>query len=637
MKKLIVLTILILSGIVYAVDTKVSDLTRMTTPDVNDIFYIVDDPCGTPLSQKIRWSSIFTGWAGSTDVTILGTIGTGVWNGTDIDISDYTNLTVVDLLTLTGDSIDANTATPANGDTKHLSTGDQIYDFVIGLGYLTANQTITLSGDVTGSGTTAITTNIANNTVGPDELVATAVTAGSYTNTNLTVDADGRITLAANGTGGSGDMTKAVYDVLNNGFVDGNDTIYAASWNGNINAPSMNAVYDKIQTLGGSGDMTKAVYDTDDSNIVDKAETVDDGNNITTAEQVRLAFDSRGIWDANHYILMNLWTTGGDPLYEHYDISVYFSGHTHFDASTKWGSQTFTPAISHVITSVKLRLRNYAGSMGNVTVSIRTVDANNQPTGSDLCSGTINGDTITTLQWGAWYEITQNTGTYLTASTMYAIVLQHSGSGNLGWYNDYTQPTYTGGNKETSDDSGSTWTADTGEDYLFYEYGYVPTDPNNPTDPNDPNATILVGFRIPVIEDTLTASSFVCTDANGKLISDTNNYQSTTATKSRSFVIKNITTAEDFWFWQTDAAITLTKVTAKCDSGTNVICQLQEYDNNAANPADVNAGDWTVTTSMFSATSFTNATFDANDCVGFKTTSVSGTVNNFTLTFWYHQ
>lgn len=57
------------------------------------------------------------------------------------------------------------------------------------------------------------------------------------------------------GAGGSGDMTKAVYDVSADGFVDGNDVAYAASWNGDVNAPSMNAVYDKIQTLGGGGDL----------------------------------------------------------------------------------------------------------------------------------------------------------------------------------------------------------------------------------------------------------------------------------------------------------------------------------------------------------------------------------------------
>lgn len=58
--------------------------------------------------------------------------------------------------------------------------------------YLTSNQTITLSGDLTGSGSTAITTTLANS----------GVTAGSYTAANITVDAKGRITAASNGSSG---------------------------------------------------------------------------------------------------------------------------------------------------------------------------------------------------------------------------------------------------------------------------------------------------------------------------------------------------------------------------------------------------------------------------------------------------
>lgn len=55
--------------------------------------------------------------------------------------------------------------------------------------YLTTNQTITLSGDVTGSGSTAITTTLANS----------GVTAGTY-NGSYTVNAKGLITSASNTT-----------------------------------------------------------------------------------------------------------------------------------------------------------------------------------------------------------------------------------------------------------------------------------------------------------------------------------------------------------------------------------------------------------------------------------------------------
>lgn len=117
----------------------------------------------------------------------------------------------------------------------------------------------------------------------------------------------------------------------------------------------------------------------------------------------------------------------------------------------------------------------------------------------------------------------------------------------------------------------------------------------------------------------------------------TNTVSLATKIKTRSFVIGSPATGSDFVFWQPKYGIVITAVSAICSGGTNVVGQLQEYNSTAGSPADVDSADWTITTSEYTDSSFTNATIDAGDWVGWKTTSVSATVNFLSVTFEYYE
>jgi hypothetical protein len=156
-------------------------------------------------------------------------------------------------------------------------------------------------------------------------------------------------------------------------------------------------------------------------------------------------------------------------MYEYYNTGD--DNHVWLYGST-WVAQTFTPSVAHTITSVKLKLFR-VGSPGTVTVSIRATSGG-QPTGSNLCSGTTSGDTLTTSAPGEWREITLGSGYGLSAGTTYAIVVRATsgdGSNYVWWRVDGSSPTYGGGMYLLSSDSGSSWTSGASYDLMFEEWG----------------------------------------------------------------------------------------------------------------------------------------------------------------------
>lgn len=136
-----------------------------------------------------------------------------------------------------------------------------------------------------------------------------------------------------------------------------------------------------------------------------------------------------------------------------------------------WWCQSFTPVVAHKKNSVKFKMWRL-GLPGNITVEIKAADASHFPTGPVLCSGIFDGDTLTTVSPGKWYEITLGAGADLNEGVEYTAELKATTGGvaDLVKLRGNSAGVYLGGGASYTLNSGVTWTPQAGYDIYFIEY-----------------------------------------------------------------------------------------------------------------------------------------------------------------------
>lgn len=250
-------------------------------------------------------------------------------------------------------------------------------------------------------------------------------------------------------------------------------------------AKDTNGVYVDVTALTGVAAETLAGNYTYDTTIAQYEALYWNGNQrlgLTDADAVNTAFlfagvanaagvsgDSKQVILPGPVVTVPAFTLSDRQNCRLWDGQTQSSSNTTSDAlsaSTAWRTETFTPGTNEDnVSTITLNLTKSGSPTGNATVRIRATSGG-LPTGADLATATLayssisSGDNVFTISGGLT----------VTPGTVYAIILDPgagvSGGNTIAWNYQNTN-VYASGQRCTSSDSGSNWTADSTADYRF--------------------------------------------------------------------------------------------------------------------------------------------------------------------------
>jgi len=159
-------------------------------------------------------------------------------------------------------------------------------------------------------------------------------------------------------------------------------------------------------------------------------------------------------------------------VFEHNDNWIWSYDYA---STTRWLAQTFTPEVSHIIKSVRVKIKKIYPIKPYVYITICPVEpTHNSPLVSQvLASGSYKFRSSRTYY--DWIEVGLGDGALLQAGVTYAIVLRTSDPTVHLFYWYKTLDRYPGGVYWYSTNYGQTWGGGTGPDMLFEEWGILPS------------------------------------------------------------------------------------------------------------------------------------------------------------------